>query len=174
MQSCADFGRGRDHWTVVDRPDRSCIRRSARLRGHRGLGQIGLELPVFVVGATGRSGVLSLVEQILASHPGVFGAGERADVFPAVQAIEQGGSRDFPAEWDKQAVRREAAAEVERLRAVGGEANRVIDKLPGNVPWLGHLRIMLPNEHDLSCVSAGFREISDCIMLISIISGIRE
>ena len=107
------------------------------------------DLPVFVVGVP-RSGT-SLVEQILASHPAVFGAGERTDIIPAMQAMEQGGSSDFPAGWDPAMVRQQATAEVRRLRALGGGAIRVIDKLPGNVYWLGHLRIMLPNARFIVC-----------------------
>jgi tetratricopeptide (TPR) repeat protein len=107
------------------------------------------DLPVFVVGVP-RSGT-SLVEQILASHPLVFGAGERSDIVPAVRAVEQGGSPDFPSGWNPVVVKREATEEVRRLRALGGAATRVIDKLPGNVHWLGHLRIMLPRARVIVC-----------------------
>ena len=107
------------------------------------------DLPVFVVGVL-RSGT-SLVEQILASHPGVFGAGERTDILPAVQAMEKTGSPDFPAGWESAVVKREAAAEIERLRSQGGDAVRVIDKLPGNVFWLGHIRMMLPHARIIVC-----------------------
>jgi tetratricopeptide (TPR) repeat protein len=106
-------------------------------------------LPVFVVGVP-RSGT-SLVEQILASHPGVFGAGERADIVSAAHAIEASNTADSLSGWDPMAVEREATAEVTRLRALGGNAVRVIDKLPGNLYWLGHLRIMLPNARFIVC-----------------------
>lgn len=107
------------------------------------------ELPVFIVGVP-RSGT-SLVEQILASHPRVFGAGERADIIPAVEAIETTGSPDHPAGWDPLVVKREAVAEVERLQALNAASSRVIDKLPGNVYWLGHLRMMLPKARFIVC-----------------------
>ncbi len=107
------------------------------------------ELPVFIVGMP-RSGT-SLVEQILASHPGVFGAGERADIVPAAQAIMKSGTPDRPASWDPAQVRQQAQMEVERLRALGGEASRVIDKLPDNVFWLGHIRLMLPKARIILC-----------------------
>jgi tetratricopeptide (TPR) repeat protein len=107
------------------------------------------ELPVFVVGVP-RSGT-SLVEQILATHPKVFGAGERTDILPVVQAVESEASAAFPTGWNPEVAKREAIAEVERLRSVGGEATRVIDKLPGNVFWLGHLRMMLPNARFIVC-----------------------
>ena len=42
-------------------------------------------VPVFIIGMP-RSGT-SLVEQILASHPGVFGAGERYELGDLAQAI---------------------------------------------------------------------------------------
>jgi tetratricopeptide (TPR) repeat protein len=107
------------------------------------------ELPVFIVGVP-RSGT-SLVEQILASHPRVFGAGERADIIPATQAMVKTGSTEYPGGWELTLVRREAQAEVARLRGIGGDAVRVIDKLPGNVFWLGHIRLMLPKARIIVC-----------------------
>jgi tetratricopeptide (TPR) repeat protein len=104
-------------------------------------------LPVFVVGLP-RSGS-TLVEQILASHPKVFGAGERNDIFPIVDTIEQARRSAAAAEGDP--IAREATTEVERLRELGGGAERVIDKLPGNIFWLGHIRLMLPRAPILIC-----------------------
>jgi tetratricopeptide (TPR) repeat protein len=107
------------------------------------------ELPVFIVGLP-RSGT-SLVEQIVASHPEVFGTGERSDIVPAIQALEACDAPEFPADWDPLIVRREGTSEVERLRALGGEASRVTDKDPANVYWLGHIRVMLPNARFIVC-----------------------
>jgi tetratricopeptide (TPR) repeat protein len=107
------------------------------------------ELPVFIVGLP-RSGT-SLVEQIVASHPEVFGAGERSDIVPAIQALESGAAPEFPADWDPAVVRREGTAEVERLRTLGGDAARVTDKEPTNIYWLGHIRVMLPKARIIVC-----------------------
>ncbi len=107
------------------------------------------ELPVFVVGVL-RSGT-SLVEQILASHPVVFGAGERTDIPAAVRTLEKTGSADNPTDWDPVVLGREATAEIARLRKLEVGAVRVVDKLPGNVFWLGHLRMMLPRAKFIVC-----------------------
>jgi tetratricopeptide (TPR) repeat protein len=101
------------------------------------------ELPVYIVGVP-RSGT-TLVEQILASHPKVCGGGERegfADTIQAMRIVEGAG---LVAGWNPLDVKREAAAEIARLRALDETAERVTDKLPGNVFWLGHIRILLPN-----------------------------
>src|SRR5262249_48841554 len=57
---------------------------------------IDSELPVFIVGVP-RSGT-SLVEQILACHPKVFGGGERTDIKHTAKAIRRrlGISEDYP------------------------------------------------------------------------------
>ena len=107
------------------------------------------DLPVFIVGVL-RSGT-SLVEQILASHAKVYGAGECTDIFPAVNIIERSGIADCPTSWNPMVVKREAMAKVARLRDQGGDATRVIDKLPGNVFWLGHIRMMLPTARIIIC-----------------------
>ncbi len=107
------------------------------------------ELPVFIVGAP-RSGT-SLVEQILASHPLVAGAGERADIPRAMQGMI-GANPSGELGWrDPALLRKEASAQVARLRNLAGASSRVIDKLPGNVFWLGHIRMMLPRARIIVC-----------------------
>lgn len=106
------------------------------------------DAPVFIVGMP-RSGT-SLVEQILASHPAVFGAGERPDLMRAVRRLhaERVGGAGFP-----QSVRTAPAA---RLRAMGAEyvtallalapgAARITDKMPANFALVGLIRLILPN-----------------------------
>ena len=55
------------------------------------------ERPVFIVGMP-RSGT-SLVEQILASHKAVFGAGERKDIGDIVRQLDGGLVSRVPADW---------------------------------------------------------------------------
>jgi tetratricopeptide (TPR) repeat protein len=92
------------------------------------------ERPVFVVGMP-RSGT-SLVEQILASHPQVYGAGE-ARALPIV-FMERG---KLPrSEWPQLAQR--------YLDSVGERADdaaRIVDKLPGNFAQAGFIRLLFPN-----------------------------
>jgi tetratricopeptide (TPR) repeat protein len=107
------------------------------------------ELPVFIVGMP-RSGT-SLVEQILASHHAVFGAGERVDIINIANALERGGTYVPPGRWNRVTVLQQAIGEVERLRALGGDAMRVSDKLPDNLQLLGHIGVLLPKARVIAC-----------------------
>ena len=97
-------------------------------------------VPTFIVGMP-RSGT-SLVEQVLAAHPKVFGAGEMG-------SIEQSLPVGFP-----ECMNTLAAAElgrmgadcVQRLKAVApASAECITDKLPANFLYAGLIRLMLPN-----------------------------
>ena len=99
------------------------------------------ELPVFVVGMP-RSGT-SLVEQIAASHSLVFGAGELRDIGGLAAAIEAGAG-----EAEQQRL---AEAHLQRLRTLGGEAARVIDKMPDNVFALGTVATLFPMARIVFC-----------------------
>ena len=105
-------------------------------------------LPVFVVGMP-RSGT-TLIEQILASRPGVFAAGETAALPDALaaQTIAGGGRLDFPRSVKRlpaKAWREIGARYAARLRAAAPEAARVVDKRPDNFRLVGLIRLALPN-----------------------------
>jgi tetratricopeptide (TPR) repeat protein len=85
--------------------------------------------PVFIVGML-RSGT-SLAEQILASHPQVFGAGELTFWSSASGADEPLGKL--------------ADAYLHVLAQLSPDAARVIDKMPGNFLHLGLIHAALPN-----------------------------
>jgi tetratricopeptide (TPR) repeat protein len=112
------------------------------LASHSGLG-ISSDVPVFVIGMP-RSGT-SLVEQILASHPDIFGAGER-DILP--KFVNEGrAGRAFPAgigDLDDAAWMRLGEAYVQSLRALAPDAVRITDKLPLNFHLVGLIRIAMP------------------------------
>jgi tetratricopeptide (TPR) repeat protein len=92
------------------------------------------ERPVFVVGLP-RSGT-SLVEQILASHPQVFGAGE-ARALPLVFNDRNTVPR---ADWAQLAQRY-----LDQVGERAGDAQRIVDKLPGNFAQVGFIRLLFPN-----------------------------
>lgn len=105
------------------------------------------EVPVFVFGLP-RSGT-TLLEQILASHPQVFGAGELAlakesfDSVPALIGSDQVPSvsmRSLTAEAALQAGR----MHLQRLRQINATALRIVDKMPDNYLWLGFLATIFP------------------------------
>lgn len=106
-------------------------------------------VPVFIVGMP-RSGT-TLVEQIAASHPAVFGAGELMHVPGILDALANGIAFRRPETWSPPAVRQEAEAHVQRLQALGGDSRIVIDKLPDNVQTIGQIAILFPNAKIILC-----------------------
>jgi len=123
---------------VLFRPDRMrCLSKT----------QTASERPLFIVGMP-RSGT-SLVEQILASHPRVFGAGELNDInqyangmqarlssavsYPAcLGSITQGVLDDLTKQY------------LDRLLAMDTTAARVTDKMPHNFLHLGMISMLFP------------------------------
>ncbi len=125
----------------------------AYFEGVRSLGDTS-ELPVFIVGMM-RSGT-SLAEQILASHPRVFGAGELRDIDRLVAHLPRrlGTTEAYPAcihRLDAPTVRALAGEHLERLRQRGGEAARVIDKQPFNFLHLGLIATLFPRARIIHC-----------------------
>ncbi len=98
-------------------------------------------VPIFIVGMP-RSGT-TLVEQILASHPRVFGAGELDWFERAVVAA----CPDFPsgtAALDEAACREIGAAYLRRLARLAPQAEWITDKMPGNFRLAGLILAALP------------------------------
>jgi tetratricopeptide (TPR) repeat protein len=107
------------------------------------------EVPVFIVGMP-RSGT-SLVEQIAASHPLVFGAGEQMGIPRLLAALSSTETDCSPATWDPAFVRRETTSYLQNLRALGGDAVRIIDKQPDNVLFLGQIAMLFPRARIVVC-----------------------
>ena len=103
--------------------------------------------PIFIVGLP-RSGS-TLVEQILASHPDVAGAGE---VIELRRAIE--GAGRFPAEggYDAGAIRGMADEYLQRMRFYNYEGRpRQSDKALFNFLYIGMIRLLFPNAAVIAC-----------------------
>jgi tetratricopeptide (TPR) repeat protein len=104
-------------------------------------------VPVFIVGMP-RSGS-TLVEQILASHPQVFGGGELTQLSRAVHEMQTtfGGSATFPdlllcmTDPDFRDLGARYLAEIRRLAP---SATRITDKMPGNFIFAGLVHLALP------------------------------
>ncbi len=104
------------------------------------------DVPVFVLGMP-RSGT-TLVEQILASHPQVQGAGELHDLDGVVAAAGGASGTAFPecaAMLGAERMREIGAAYVDRLRRHSPSAARITDKMPSNYFFIGLIHLALPN-----------------------------
>ncbi len=104
-------------------------------------------LPVFIVGMP-RSGT-SLVEQILAGHPGAHGAGELKFFSEAVARCRQPDGRPVRFPDDAGALSAEQIAEigknyVREIRKLAPSAERVTDKMPWNFRYAGLIHLALP------------------------------
>jgi Tfp pilus assembly protein PilF len=116
----------------------------------RGFG-LDSQLPVFVVGLP-RSGT-TLVEQILAAHPQVFGAGE-IKLVRGVKAALGGQDADFIdglGRLDRPTAVRLATRHLEQLRAFSPAALRIVDKMPENYLYLGLLATLFPRAKLIHC-----------------------
>ncbi len=110
------------------------------------------ETPIFIVGMP-RSGT-SLVEQILASHPLVAGAGELMDLATICHRHDKVKSTVFPVSLLGQNMKEFSsmgADYVERLRAHSSSARHVTDKLPGNFSLIGMIKTILPGARVIHC-----------------------
>ncbi len=102
-------------------------------------------VPIFIVGMP-RSGT-TLVEQILASHPKVHGAGELPDIERAMIALN--AESPFPEcirSITRERMRGLAAQYLNRVVPLAPtNAERITDKMPGNFRFVGLIHLMFPN-----------------------------
>ena len=112
-----------------------------RLRG----GGVTSSLSIFVLGMP-RSGT-TLTEQIIASHPQVYGAGELPDLMEIMRR-DVGGGRVFPNNLhllDQGRLAAMGAEYVSRLQRRAPEMRHITDKMPSNFYAVGPIHLMLPN-----------------------------
>jgi tetratricopeptide (TPR) repeat protein len=106
--------------------------------------------PILIIGMP-RSGT-SLVEQIVASHPEVFGAGELNEIGELVRSLPTGLFPHRMGSVGREVVDDLARRYLARLGELGAGATRVTDKLPGNFLYLGLIAVMLPDARVIHCV----------------------
>ena len=104
--------------------------------------------PIFVLGMP-RSGS-TLVEQILASHPLVHGAGELSHLGEIVSGLRFPGDPALAFPEIAQAMVDEDFARIgqryaSRLRQYSPRATRITDKMPSNFCFVGLIHLALPN-----------------------------
>jgi hypothetical protein len=105
-------------------------------RGH-GAGDAS-RAPIFVIGMP-RSGT-TLVEQMLASHPDVYGAGEQV-LFD--QAVSERGTDDLAALGRRY---------IELIDQIAPHDKRVVDKLPSNFRFTGLIQLAVPRARIIHCM----------------------
>jgi tetratricopeptide (TPR) repeat protein len=116
--------------------------------------------PVFVVGMP-RSGT-SLAEQIIASHPAAYGAGE-LDFWAVLSAKDRAQARRT---LDEPALSKVAEEYLSILEGFSGSASRAVDKAPVNSDFLGLIYSVFPNAHVIymqrdpidTCLSCYFQQ----------------
>lgn len=111
---------------------------------------------VFIVGMP-RSGT-SLVEQIVSSHPSVYGAGELDAMREIVTSmkIDLGLSEEYP--WSVPGLTRAQLTQLGQEYMAfladidGGEFARITDKMPYNFAHLAFINMALPDARIIHCV----------------------
>lgn len=100
------------------------------------------DVPIFIVGMP-RSGT-TLTEQIISSHPDVYGAGELADIGKVQKMSRSHENMDIAALGEEY---------IRRMRAYDrtGVAKKITDKMPANYMYLGFIVSILPNAKIIHC-----------------------
>lgn len=112
------------------------------------------DTPIFILGMP-RSGT-SLVEQILSSHPQVFGAGElhELNTICANHCAGRAGL-DFPecvSVLGREVFSTMGSVYLESIRKRSGAAPHVTDKMPGNFIRIGLIKMILPEAKIIHCL----------------------
>ena len=122
----------------------------------QGIAAIGSdsELPVFIIGMP-RSGT-TLIEQIVSSHPEVYGAGELAVLGNIERAIvEEFATLDpYPScmrSHSQSIVPRAARQYLEEIVGRSDGEQRVTDKAPGNFARIGLIKTLFPEARIIHC-----------------------
>lgn len=111
--------------------------------------------PIFIVGMP-RSGT-SLVEQILASHPAVYGAGELNEMHEIVRSLSEtlGTQALYPrciSALTEKTCDLLSRRYLDLLAGFSKEAMRVTDKMPSNFLHLGLIALLFPEARIIHCV----------------------
>ena len=112
------------------------------------------ELPVFILGLP-RSGT-TLVEQIVSSHPQMFGAGELGSLMTIEEGIAKKIETSHPYPEGISSCKDSVAAEfstryLRELSEYSPSAIRITDKMPSNFLRIGLIKTLFPKAHIIHC-----------------------
>ena len=110
--------------------------------------------PIFILGMP-RSGT-TLVEQILSSHPKVFG-GDELNFLPDLikKHFDNKAEKLFfenIMNIDRDNLKSIGQEYISNLKNISNDSERVSDKLPINFKWIGLIKLILPNSKIVHCV----------------------
>jgi len=111
-------------------------------------------VPVFILGMP-RSGT-TLVEQILAAHPQIFGAGELPHISNMVSSLHKiiGHSQPYPnciSALTKPVLNALAATYLTEIRKFSSDSLRITDKMPANFLHIGLISQLFPKAAIIHC-----------------------
>lgn len=110
--------------------------------------------PIFIVGMP-RSGT-TLVEQILASHPQVHGAGEinhfKQVIFSSASQTTTANLADYILGLDQDDIERFGNEYLRRIEPYLQTNNYVTNKLPSNFLYIGMIRLIFPEAKVIHCI----------------------
>jgi len=139
--------------TVQEACDRTIKEFSRELFAQNRAVGFNSELPIFILGMP-RSGT-TLVEQILASHPQVHGAGELPYLQQLAKALSRKLGRPFPegvGKIDPGSWQGLGKNHVQAMRKIAPRARYITDKMPDNFWRVGTIHLMLPQAKIIHCV----------------------
>lgn len=119
---------------------------SALLEAKAGQGAAS-DVPVFVLGMP-RSGT-TLLEQVLASHPDIHGAGEMRHMQGLVDSL--GSFPNSAAGLTPEQLAAMGAAYLGRVAPLAQGRRHVVDKMPSNFLYAGLIRLILPDARIIHC-----------------------
>jgi len=136
------------HEDLIREHDAARVAARPRARNRSGL-------PVFIVGMP-RSGT-TLVEQVLASHPAVYGAGELSAMRGIAMSLptDLGRSEQYPKcahALVPPLLDHIAERHLQWLQEMAPGAERITDKMPHNFRWLGLVDQLFPAARVIHCV----------------------
>ena len=114
------------------------------MKKHTGKGHTS-DVPIFVLGMP-RSGT-TLTEQIIASHPKVFGAGELRNLSDLANQGAETGQPLFPhgiTKLDAIDFQRYGKKYLNEIRLLDETSSKITDKMPANFNYVGLIHLILP------------------------------